>query len=340
MTKNRQFSTKGGRLGYLALLLMLLVSLVLLPASCGERLNRVDEKPQIAKEVPYEGPGADEDGLGQPQGETPNTTAPHPSASATEKKTPEPSLSTAGSEPLAPSEPTLADATAVTVPGAHLVPPNPYPVAEPGKHYVALTFDDGPNGDYTDYLLDHLKAANVKVAFFLVGNRLQYAGNHNTAVRAFKEGHLLCNHTWNHKDLASLTRAQVVKEVADTDKLIKDITGDVAPFLRPPYGSFTKETEEIVRKPFAMWSVDPQDWAQGATTQSIIDSIVRQLDAHKNSCRGDIVLLHDIHIPSIDAAVELLKILPARGYTFVRLDTLLYMMGQPLEPGKAYYQLP
>lgn len=218
--------------------------------------------------------------------------------------------------------------------------PKTFPVPDPNTHYVALTFDDGPHADNTSRLLNALREYKVPACFFLVGDRLQHPGNFAVAQRAHQEGHLLANHSWQHPDLTLLKPAELRREIDGTDDLIRQITGDIAPFIRPPYGSFNQDVQAQMYRPLALWSIDPRDWDAGMSGEAIVESVLQQLEARRPYGRGDIVLLHDIHAKSIDAAISLLQILPQRGYTLVRLDDLLYMAGEQLNPGQAYYALP
>src|SRR5216117_2619046 len=69
-----------------------------------------------------------------------------------------------------------------------------------GEHQVAITFDDGPDPRWTPQILDILKAANVKAAFFLVGvNAERYPG---LVRRIVNKGHEIGNHTYYHPNLA------------------------------------------------------------------------------------------------------------------------------------------
>lgn len=293
--------------------------------------------------VPDDRPLLSEAADPQPTAQQPTVTNPpvatdsQPTASAVKPLVSRPNLT---ASPVQDTEDPSIGLGEYEVPGVSDLEPESRLTPDPNTHYVALTFDDGPNGDYTAYLLDELKKRSVQAAFFVVGERLQYPGNQAVAKRAVAEGHLLANHTYNHLDLSVLKPEEVYAEVNDTDEAILDLTGRRAAFLRPPYGSYSKTVQQQVHKPFILWSVDPQDWQGDQDAATLVDSIVNQLEANRGHHRGDIVLLHDIHPRSIDAAVILLDLLPSKGYTFVRVDQLLEMAGQPWKPGQPYYALP
>lgn len=78
--------------------------------------------------------------------------------------------------------------------------------AEDGiKKRVALTFDDGPDAQYTPVLLDGLKERDVKASFFVIGANIEKDGNRGLIKRMHEEGHLIGNHTYRHVDLSNLS---------------------------------------------------------------------------------------------------------------------------------------
>lgn len=84
---------------------------------------------------------------------------------------------------------------------------------------AAITFDDGPH-IYTNALLDILKKKGVKATFFMNGNNYGNIANYATLVkRAHKDGHQLASHTYSHKDLATLSKSAVTKEMTQRKSL-------------------------------------------------------------------------------------------------------------------------
>lgn len=64
-----------------------------------------------------------------------------------------------------------------------------------------------------------------------------------------------------------------------------------------------------------LWSVDSLDWKLQDT-----DRIVRRV--LKDTEDGDIILMHDEFLTSVEAAMEIIDNLLAKGYTFVTVDEL------------------
>lgn len=179
---------------------------------------------------------------------------------------------------------------------------------------VALTFDDGPHREYTARLLDGLKARNVKVTFFLMGENI--SGNEDLVKRMQQEGHLIGNHSYCHIELTKIGEQAVCQAVEETGQMINDITGSRPQYLRPPYGAWNDTLDACTDLNPVFWSVDSLDWNLQNTGQ-----IVRRvLDKVKN---GDVILMHDIFPTSVEAALQIVDALQAEGYQFVTVDELL-----------------
>lgn len=197
-----------------------------------------------------------------------------------------------------------------------------------GGKLIALTFDDGP-GAYTQRLLDGLAKRNVKVTFFALG---QCAASYpNTLRRAFAEGHEIAQHTYTHTTLTSRTNEQVLWEVQHTDETLDNILGmDLDYLLRPPYGDCNDRVLSLIGTPAVFWSLDSLDW-QLLNAQKVRDRIVAQ------AFDGAIVLVHDIHSPSVDGALMAIDTLLQQGYEFVTVSELYRRRGVSMTDGTRYY---
>ena len=101
-----------------------------------------------------------------------------------------------------------------------------------------------------------------------------------------------------------------------TNGLIEEITGDPPLYIRPPYGAWNEELENEVGLTPVLWSVDSLDWKL-RNKEKIVRRVVKEAED------GDIILLHDIFPSSVEAALEIVDTLTAKGYTFVTVDELL-----------------
>lgn len=191
--------------------------------------------------------------------------------------------------------------------------PSPSPSSSSGSKLIALTFDDGPNKKETPRLLDILKKEQVKSTFFVLGkNAKAYP---EIIKRASAEGHEIENHSWDHPYLTKLSLNDAGKQIADTDTIITELTKRTPLFLRPPYGAFDTGIKELTSHIILLWSIDPQDW-------KIHDSASVEKYIKEHIKPGDIILLHDIHTTSVDAAALLIPALKKEGYTFVTVEEL------------------
>ena len=194
---------------------------------------------------------------------------------------------------------------------------------------VALTFDDGPDPQYTAMILDTLRAYKAPASFFVVGKQVQKLPW--LAQRIVNEGHEIANHTYGHPDLATMPDATIRSELAAANQVIEAVTGRRPRLFRPPYlGDARPATEERLR-PMAVadglglrvvaLEVDSRDW-QLKKPHEIVQRSLRALDAG----RGRIVLLHDAggdRTPTVAAVGPLIDSLRARGYTLTTVAGLL-----------------
>ena len=86
---------------------------------------------------------------------------------------------------------------------------------------VALTFDDGPDRQYTPQVLDVLRDKGVKATFFLIGNRVEEYPD--VAQRIIQEGHLVGNHTYSHPEIMKATGPPLQRELASTEQALAKI---------------------------------------------------------------------------------------------------------------------
>jgi peptidoglycan/xylan/chitin deacetylase (PgdA/CDA1 family) len=189
---------------------------------------------------------------------------------------------------------------------------------------VALTFDDGP-GPHTADLLTTLREANVHATFFVVGREV--AGRPDDIARAVADGNEIGNHTWSHADLTKLTAEAARSQLTRTADAVQAASGVRPVLVRPPYGAHNHAVDALVGGPEIMWSVDPRDWAEQDPTV-----IARRVLADAKA--GDIVILHDLRQPTVDAVPAILRGLREEG---IRPVTVSRLLGSgSAQPGVAY----
>ncbi len=179
---------------------------------------------------------------------------------------------------------------------------------------VALTFDDGPHPSYTKKLLDGLKERGVKATFFVIGENIP--GREEIIGQMWEDGHLIGNHTYDHKDISRMATEEACEQLAKTSNLVKEITGEGTAYVRPPFGNWDDRLDCAVSMISVKWSVDPLDWTTGNVSQ-IVERVVKKTED------GDIILLHDYYESSVEAALQIVDILQERGFVFVTVEELL-----------------
>lgn len=195
--------------------------------------------------------------------------------------------------------------------------------------YVALTFDDGPTPQHTARLLDGLKERGIQATFFLAGYRLE--GNEDLVRRMKAEGHQIGNHTYRHVQLTALTVDDALADLTECDLALCTLLGEGTYWVRPPYGSISGEVMARLDVPVVCWSVDPLDWS-GNDAAHVAEHI---LSTAKD---GDIILLHDCYASTVDAALQVVDSLQARGMQFVTVERLLEVRGVSARGGRIYYR--
>jgi len=166
---------------------------------------------------------------------------------------------------------------------------------------ILLTFDDGPTIESTEIILTLLAQNKIKVVFFCVGNNVQ--NNLSLAKEILDEGHLIGNHTFNHKRLTMIRNTEAIKEIDSLNKLMKEKFNYEVKFFRPPYGRFTISTRGILKDKnlrCVMWSLLTQDYKNDFNLVKF---------AAQNYLKSDsIVVLHD-SIKSKDIIMDSVKLI-------------------------------
>ncbi|HHA9293882.1 TPA: polysaccharide deacetylase family protein, partial [Streptococcus pneumoniae] len=190
---------------------------------------------------------------------------------------------------------------------------------------VALTFDDGPNPATTPQVLETLAKYDIKATFFVLGKNV--SGNEDLVKRIKSEGHVVGNHSWSHPILSQLSLDEAKKQITDTEDVLTKVLGSSSKLMRPPYGAITDDIRNSLDLSFIMWDVDSLDW-KSKNEASILTEIQHQV------ANGSIVLMHDIHSPTVNALPRVIEYLKNQGYTFV---TIPEMLNTRLKAHELYY---
>ena len=194
---------------------------------------------------------------------------------------------------------------------------------------AALSFDDGPNPNTTPDLLATLEQYNVKATFFMIGSQV---GPNAALVKSMADaGHVIGNHTWDHKDLTKLSAAAAKSEVDKTTTAIENAAG-IRPYLvRPPYGAINDQTRAAIGYPTIEWSVDPEDW-KNRNADVVYNRVIT------NTTSGSVVLSHDIYPSTVDAYKRIVPKLLEDGFTLVTIPQLFGFNAETVQV-KNYFSL-
>ncbi len=195
-----------------------------------------------------------------------------------------------------------------------------------GEKAIALTFDDGPSG-HTERLLDGLAQYGAKASFFVIGTQAEKKPD--VVKRAYDEGHLIGNHTYDHPNFYITPDSTSIESIEKGGAVIESIIGEKPLFLRAPYGNVWPHQFKHFDRIFIHWTFHTFDWNK-EDSQEIYDDIMSK------ASDGSIILLHDTRPATVDAVLKAIPELQAEGYEFVRVDDLLTRNGDALKMGVPY----
>jgi peptidoglycan-N-acetylglucosamine deacetylase len=216
--------------------------------------------------------------------------------------------------------------------------PEPYRVARYGAmpKQVAITFDDGPDPEWTPKILDVLKREHAPATFFLIG--IQAENNSALTRRIVNEGHEIGNHTFTHPNITNISRSHMRLELNLTERLFASRLGIRSILFRPPYSIDQEpDTADQVR-PLEVTQdmgyvtignrIDPNDWRGNRSAEQITAAVMKDLppcNVNDQLC-GNIILLHDgggDRRETVRALPMIIEGLRSRGYEIVPVYELL-----------------
>lgn len=185
------------------------------------------------------------------------------------------------------------------------------------KKYIYLTFDNGYEAGYTDKILDVLKENQVKATFFITAHYLNTASE--LVGRMINEGHIVGNHTVNHKSMPDLTEEQIKLEVMNLHNSIYEKYNYEMKYIRPPKGEFSERSLAITNTlgyKTVMWSFAYEDWNENKQPdeQKSKEKILNNLH------NGEIILLHGNSKTNTNILDSVIKEVKQMGYEFKSLE--------------------
>lgn len=210
-------------------------------------------------------------------------------------------------------------------------------------HKLILTFDDGPSAEWTPKILSILEREHVPATFFVVG--IQAEQNIPLLKREYDDGFEIGNHTFTHHNIAEMSHRRAALEMKLTRLLIECVTGHSTILFRAPYNADSQpETFEELspieqsRKENYLTineGIDPNDWAVGVSSDSIVARVIRSVEVENAS----IILLHDAGGETREATVEalprIIDYFKKKGYVFTSVAGLMGKTRNELMPSVA-----
>jgi cellulose synthase/poly-beta-1,6-N-acetylglucosamine synthase-like glycosyltransferase/spore germination protein YaaH/peptidoglycan/xylan/chitin deacetylase (PgdA/CDA1 family) len=223
----------------------------------------------------------------------------------------------------------------------YTIMPTSYVIQRYGWHpgWVALTFDDGPDGRWTPKILDILRQKHVNATFFVIGENMQ--GRPDLVQREVRDGDMVGNHTWTHPNIGQTPITQTDLELNTTQRLFEVVTHRSMRLFRPPYfgdaePSTPKEVDPLlIAQQLGYYIVglriDPDDWQRLPSGQMpppnlIVQRVMDRVGDTQDP--GQVILLHDAggdRSQTVAALPLLIDSLRAKGYRLVTIDQLAGM---------------
>ncbi len=202
---------------------------------------------------------------------------------------------------------------------------------------IVLTFDDGPDARFTPKVLEILKRENVPAAFFMIGANMQ--NNLPLVRKVYDEGYEIGNHTFTHPNLSDISKMRSKLELNATRRLLEIITNHSTVLFRPPFNSdvLSQNLADILPVAESRMenyltvgeSIDPQDWKQGFT----VDSIMTRIYNAEN--KNGLLLLHDAggdRSATVAALPKIIQYYKSQGYHFLSIAQLVGKSKNDLMP--------
>jgi peptidoglycan/xylan/chitin deacetylase (PgdA/CDA1 family) len=190
--------------------------------------------------------------------------------------------------------------------------------SETKEKVIAISFDDGPNKEFTPAVLNVLAEFDVPATFFLIGKNIE--GNEALVKEIDLKGHIIGNHTYSHSFFIDFKgRKAFIDEMNKTMALVYKITGRQMRFFRPPYGVTTPHLANAAKDldySVIGWNIRSLDTTKDPDIV-IFERIKKQL------CPGAIILFHDTSSKTVNVLRQTLNFAKENGFKIVSTERLL-----------------
>jgi len=204
-----------------------------------------------------------------------------------------------------------------------LSPQTIHRLAPSASPQIALTFDDGPDADSTERILDLLEKYRVPACFFLIGQKL--GKQSPLARRILAKGHIVGNHSLSHRWGNAFAKRTLLEEIQGSQKIFEDRLGLRPRFFRPPRGllaPWLRSQIHALEMDILFWTQMPGDYYFWHSPKLMEKRILKKLRA------GDILVFHDglnlfegiDRSKTLQGLHRIIPLVQDRGFEFVRLD--------------------
>lgn len=184
---------------------------------------------------------------------------------------------------------------------------------------LALTLDDGVNGDVVRAYTQLARDTGVRMTFFVNGIYDPWTENRDMLLPLVESGQIqLGNHTWSHPDLTALSHTRISEELTRNDEFLKKTYGVGAkPYYRPPYAKRNAAVDKVAAD---LGYTTPTLWSGSLSDSTLIteDYIVQM--AERYFTPQAIVIGHLNHLPVTHVYPQLVDIIRSRNLRTVTLN--------------------
>lgn len=184
----------------------------------------------------------------------------------------------------------------------------------PDTKEIYLSFDCGYENGYTNMILDTLKETNTKAIFFITGHYLTSATD--IVKRMINEGHIVGNHSYNHKNFAKISQNEIKEELERLEKKYKELTGkDLSKYVRPPEGVISDSSAQYISSlgyKNIFWSLAYVDWHKDKSygKEYSINNVMSRIH------NGAIILMHTVSKDNALGLKDIIEKCENKGYIF------------------------
>lgn len=182
---------------------------------------------------------------------------------------------------------------------------------------VVLTFDDGPDPQYTAEVLRVLAEHNAKATFFLIGHKAE--AHQDVVKRIVDAGHRIGSHSYSHSyQLGFFSLPKLRDDLSRGHEAVEQAAGQPSTLYRPPMGVTNPRIARVVRErewTVLGWSLRSLDTVI-KSPERLVNRVVRKAKA------GDIILFHDNRAITAQCLPEIIKGIRKKGLDIDNLDHL------------------